>query len=249
LAADYLDALKRITEWLEDAHVLYDLIFDDQLTERASDFPNLILPDVRRLSAAEVAAVQQHVDGGGSLLVSGATGTMDADGGKTDPDALFTTSTGKVYRWESTDWQPITKTIGGSIEGEPEMPVYPHLPDAPEGRDLMDTLEGLCDGYWLRTDAPWWVRTRIWRAQEINAIPVHWINYRQDEMPAVETPIPMGPINADLLLPDDVVVDRVEWIFPEMKKPLELKHEVSDNRVSFQIPRLVVYGISVIHLK
>jgi len=249
LAADYLDALKRITEWLEDAHVLYDLVFDDQLEERASDFPNLIMPDVRRLSAAEVAAVQQHVDAGGSLLVCGATGTMDAEGGKQDPDPLFTTSAAKVYRWESTDWQPMTKTIGGSIEGDPEMPVYPHLPDAREGRDLMDTLEELCGGYWLRTDAPWSVRTRIWRAQEIDAIPVHWINYRQDEMPAIETPIPMGPIDADLLLPDDAVVDRVEWIFPEMKKPLELKHEVTDNRVSFQIPRLVVYGISVIHLK
>jgi hypothetical protein len=34
-----------------------------------------------------------------------------------------------------------------------------------------------------------------------------------------------------------------------MKEPLELHHEVADGRVRFEIPRLIVYGISVIHLK
>jgi len=248
LAVDYLDALKRIAEWLEDAHVLYDLLFDDQLTERASEFPTLILPDIRRLSSAEIAAIQRHVDAGGALIVAGATGTQDADGGVQEPNPLFTTSTDRVYRWESTDWQPETKTIR-TLDGDPEMPVYPHLPDAPEGRALIATLEELCGGYWLRTDAPWWVRARVWRAEETAAIPVHWINYRQDEAPAIETPIPMGPIQADLLLPEGDRVDCIEWRYPEMKQPLELDHKVTDGRVSFEIPRLVVYGMSVIRLK
>ncbi len=248
LEVDYLDALKRITEWLEDAHVLYDIVFDDQLEERASEFPMLVLPDVRRLSRAEIADVQQHVDAGGRLVVTGATGTMDAAGGPQDPDPLFTESAGRTYRWESTDWQPVTKTIR-TLEGDPEMPVYPHLPEALEGRALMDTLEKLCGGYWLQTDAPWSVRTRVWRAQNTAAIPVHWINYRQDEAPAIETPIPMGPIRAALQLPEGAEVDKVEWIYPEMKKPVELAHKVSDGgRVSFEIPRLIVYGISVIRL-
>jgi|TARA_B100000686_G_C16612549_1_gene874614 hypothetical protein len=34
-----------------------------------------------------------------------------------------------------------------------------------------------------------------------------------------------------------------------MKEPLALGHEVVDGRVSFEIPRLIVYGISVIRLK
>jgi hypothetical protein len=174
--ADYLDALKRIAEWLEDAHVLYDILFDDQLAERASEFPTLILPDVRRLTSEEIAAVQQHVNAGGGLLVAGATATQDADGNRQEPDSLFTKSAERVYRWESTDWQPETKTIR-TLDGDPEMPVYPHLPDAPEGRALMAALEQLCDGgYWLRTDAPWSVRTRVWRAENTAAIPVHWIN-------------------------------------------------------------------------
>jgi hypothetical protein len=59
----------------------------------------------------------------------------------------------------------------------------------------------------------------------------------------------MGPIRADLLLPDETSVDRVEWVYPEMKEPLALPHKVVEGRVSFEIPRLIVYGISVIHLK
>jgi hypothetical protein len=59
----------------------------------------------------------------------------------------------------------------------------------------------------------------------------------------------MGPIRADLLLAADATVDRVEWVYPEMKEPLLLDHKVAQGRVSFEIPRLIVYGISVIHLK
>ena len=248
--ADYLDALKRIAEWLEDAHILYDILFDDQLAQRASEFPALILPDIRRLTGAEVAAVRRHVDGGGGLLVAGATGTLDAAGGRREPDPLFSSAAGPgVYRWESTDWQPEMKTIR-TLEGDPEMPVYSHLPDAPEGRALIAALEALCEGgYWLRTDAPWSVRTRVWRAEHSEAIPVHWINYRQDEAPVIETPIPTGPIHAELLLADGDTVERVEWRYPEMKKPLELDHEITAGRVCFQIPRLIVYGMSVIRLK
>jgi hypothetical protein len=87
------------------------------------------------------------------------------------------------------------------------------------------------------------------RPEDTAALAIHWINYRQDEDAAIETPIPMGPIRADLLLPDNIEVDRVEWVYPEMKEPLALGHEVVDSRVSFEIPRLIVYGISVIRLK
>jgi hypothetical protein len=227
--------------------VLYDLLFDDQLTERADEFPTLILPDIRRLGDAEIVAVQRHVDAGGALVVAGATGTMDAEGGKREQDPLFTRSVGSVFRWQSNDWQPET-TVIRTLPGEPEMPVYPHLPDSREGQALIARLEDLCDGFWLRTDAPWSVRVRAWRA-ETAAVPVHWINYRQDEDAAIETPIPMGPIRVDLLLPDDTRVDCVEWVYPEMKEPLALAHKVVAGRVSFEIPRLIVYGISVIRLK
>jgi hypothetical protein len=245
---DYLDALKRIAEWLEDAHVLYDILFDDQLTERAGDFRSLILPDIRRLSDTEIANLHRHVAAGGGLVVAGATGSLQADGRPRDSDPLFSRSSGSVYRWTSTDWQPQTKTIR-TLQGDPEMPVYSRLPDDAGGQQLIAAIEKTCGGYWLRTDAPWSVRTRAWRARDTAAIPVHWINYRQDEAAAIEIPIPVGPIHVDLRLPDDVQLDRIEWRYPEMKEAITLDHAFADGRVTFEIPRLIVYGMSVIRLQ
>ncbi|HJP30998.1 MAG: hypothetical protein QF689_17880 [Candidatus Latescibacteria bacterium] len=246
--ADYLDALKRIAEWLEDAHVLYDILFDDQLTARAGDFPALILPDIRRLSDDEIGAVRRHVAGGGGLVVAGATGTLAVDGSTREQDPIFLSTTGSVFCWESTDWQPQTVPIR-TLQGDPEMPVYSHLPDDAEGRRLIDATEGVCGGFWLHTDAPWSVRTRAWQDEGSTAIPVHWINYRQDEAAAIEVPIPVGPIKVDLQLPDDAQVDRVEWCYPEMKEAVLLDFESAEGCVTFEIPRLIVYGMSVIRLR
>ena len=249
---DYLDALKRIAEWLEDAHVLYDILFDDQLSERAGDFATLVLPDIRRLTDEEIAAIHRHVEAGGGLVVAGATGTLNAQGRQRDPDPLFSGSeavaeSGRVFVWTHTDWQP--ETVAIRTLGDVDMPVYSRLPDDAQGQRLIAAMEKTCGGYWLRTDAPWFVRVRAWRAQDTAAIPVHWINYRQDEAAAIEIPIPIGPIQVDLRLPEDARVDRVEWRYPEMSKPLDLDHQVAAGRVSFEIPRLIVYGMSVIRLQ
>jgi hypothetical protein len=244
---DYLDALKRIAEWLEDAHILYDILFDDQLSERAGEFSTLILPNIRRLSESEVDAIKRHVDDGGKLVVAGATGGLDVEGNIQTPNAIFEKSTDRIYRWESKDWLPEIKKIA-TLDGEPEMPVYSRLPEDDKGQRFIETLDRLCDGYWLQTDAPWSVRVRVWRPEKTTAISVHWINYLQDEAAVIETPIPIGPINVNLFIGPDVSVDRVEWIYPEMKSSLELNHEVIGNRVYFEIPRLIVYGISVIYI-
>jgi len=245
--ADYLDALKRIAEWLEDAHVLYDVLFDDQLATRASDFPILILPDIRRLADDEIAAIHRHVDNEGRLVVAGATGTLDPAGNPRTPAPLFSSSSAAVFVWTNTDWQPETQVLR-TLPGEPEMTVYSRLTDDAEGQRLLTAMAELCGGFWLQTDAPWSVRTRVWRAQNIAAIPIHWINYQQDEDAAVEIPIPVGPIQVNLRLPDAVMVDRVEWCYPEMKQAVQLSHEVVDGLVQFEITRLIVYGMSVIHL-
>ena len=115
------------------------------MTERADEFPTLILPDIRRLSQSVIPALQIHVDNGGRLSVPWATATQDAEGIRQDPNPLFTRSAERIYYWESTDWQPEIKKIR-TLDGEPEMPVYSHLPTAPEGRQLIATLRELCGG-------------------------------------------------------------------------------------------------------
>jgi hypothetical protein len=245
---DYLDALKRIAEWLEDAHVLYDILFDDQLAVRAGDFPCLILPDIRCLADDEIAAIHRHVDNGGQLVVAGATGSLGIGGAARVPDPLFCNSSDSVLIWTSTDWQADLQVIR-TLPGEPEMPVYSRLSDDVEGQQLIAAMARLCGGFWLQTDAPWSVRTRVWRAQNIAAIPMHWINYRQDEAAAIEIPIPVGPIQAQMRLPADARVDHVEWCYPEMQQAVRLAHDVVDGHILFSIPRLIVHGMSVIHLQ
>lgn len=252
-ATDYLDCLKRVAEWLEDAHVLYDVLFDDQLAVRAGAFPTLILPDVRRLADAEIAALRAHVDSGGGLVVAGATGTATDSGRARDVDPLFTAANpGRVFRWDATDWLPVTQVIR-TLPGEPEMPVYSRLADDAVGLQLLAGIEDVTDGFWLQTDAPWSVRVRAWQPTDTAAIVVHWINYHQDEAAAIEVPIPTGPIHVRLQLADviqaDAAVDTIEWRYPEMKEPEPLAFALSGNALSFDISRLIVHGISVIRLK
>ena len=106
----------------------------------------------------------------------------------------------------------------------------------------------------LVTDAPWFVRVRAWRPQEVDAVVIHWINYQQDEDAAIEIPIPVGPLRAECEVPEGYQVDRVEWLYPEMKEPAVLEQEFVKNAnggstVHFTIRCLIVYGMSVLHLK
>lgn len=245
---DYLDCLKRIAEWLEDAHVLYDILFDDQLAKRANDFYTLILPDVRRLADEDIAALREHVGRGGGLVVAGATGTRHVNGTRRSIDPLLARSVAdSVFVWDSTDWQPTTKVIH-TLPGQPEMPVYSRLADDSAGRQLLAGIEAVTGGFLLQTDAPWSVRVRAWQPMGTPAIVVHWINYHQDEAAAIEVPIPTAPIHVQLQRGAGLV-DSVEWRYPEMKEPVQLPFTQSGKAVEFTIPRLIVHGMSVIRLR
>ena len=136
-----------------------------------------------------------------------------------------------------------------TLSGDPEMPVYTRLPDDELGQDFVSRVEQVGGGLWLRSDAPWSVRVRAWQALEGKALVLHWINYRQDEDAVIEIPIPIGPIEVDLDLPASAQVDRIEWRYPEMKEPGELEFRIEGDCLHFSIPRLIVYGMSVIHLR
>ncbi len=178
-----LDALKRLGEWLEDGHMLFDILLDEQLTARAGAYETLILPEVRRLSRAELELLERHVAAGGSLVLTGATGLLDVEGRSHSPGPLKTwrmpPGSGRVLYLPEGPWKPekiSIRTLGGV-----EMPVYPRLHNDSFGRAFMDELEGLGGGKALRTDAPWFVRVRAWRPEGERALVLHWINYLQDE--------------------------------------------------------------------
>ena len=143
-------------------------------------------------------------------------------------------------------WTPETAPIKGLTQ---EMPVFPRLRDDPFGQRFLVELEQFAGPPRLVTDAPWFVRVRAWRPQEVDAVVVHWINYRQDEEAVVEIPLPVGPLQAECAVPEGYRVERVEWRYPEMREPVLLAHESSGPQVRFAIPRLIVHGMSVVHLQ
>ncbi len=129
-----------------------------------------------------------------------------------------------------------------------EMPIYPRLDGDAFGQQFLKELATLPGTPRLATDAPWFVRVRGWRPQSVDALVVHWINYLQDEGAAVEIPIPIGPLQVECEVPDGCRVERVEWIYPEMREAAVLQHEEAGSKVRFSIPRLIVYGVSVLYL-
>ena len=128
------------------------------------------------------------------------------------------------------------------------MPAYPRLQDDAFGQRFLVELQEFLGRPRLVTDAPWFVRVRAWRPRAVDAVVIHWINYRQDEEAAIEVPLPVGPIMAECEVPEDFRVERVEWRHPEMREPVVLEHEESGSTVRFTIPTLIVHGMSVLHL-
>ncbi len=91
------------------------------------------------------------------------------------------------------------------------------------------------------------MRVRAWMPAGESALVLHWVNYHQDEDAEVEVPWPEGPLQVRCALPATRAVERVEWLYPEMGSAQTLEHTESEGLVSFAIPQLIVYGMSVIH--
>ena len=255
---DCLDALKRLGRHLEDGHLLFDIILDDQLVERGGDYAILILPEVKRISSEEETFLRQYVERGGGLLFTGATGCLDPVGNPW-PEALLSdwrvepasslcghAAADRVRYLPTGPWIPDQVAIP-TLDGA-ERPVYFLLDQDPFGQQFLAELVAMLGRPALSTDAPWFVRVHAWRPEQVDALVLHWINYRQDENSAVEVPLPTGSIQVNCAVPDGWGVERVEWLYSEMKEPLDLAHRASDQRVIFEIPTLIVHGMSVLYL-
>ena len=253
--ADCLEPLKRIGRLLEDRHLLFDIILDEQLLECAAKYPTLILPDVKRLSPEEGAHLKQFVENGGKLVVTGATGTYQLDG-TPYPEGLLAdlgvqtdeiqegVEPEQVYYIAEGKWGPDSVEVRGA-----QLPVYPLIENDSFGQDFVKNLEALLASADLETDAPWFIRVRAWVPEGHTALVLHWVNYKQDEEADIETPQPVGPVQVDCKMPEGYVVDKVEWVYPEKQDSVLLPHERCGERIHFTIPSVIVYGLSVLHLR
>ena len=251
---DSLEPLKRIGRLLEDRHLLFDIILDEQLLDCAANYDTLILPDVKRLYPEEGTRLKQFVEQGGKLVFTGETGKYQLDG-QPYPEGL-------LAEWELTDdnhngagpegvryiaeaqWEPDSVEVRGA-----QPLIYPFIENDPFGQDFLRDLEELLGEVYLETDAPWFVRVRAWLPEEHEALTLHWVNYRQDEDADIETPQPTGPVQVKCKVPAGYVAQKVEWLYPEKGDSVTLHHETLGERIHFTIPSVIVYGLSVLHLR
>ena len=254
--ANCLEPLKRIGRLLEDRHLLFDIILDEQLLECAAKYQTLILPDVRRLSPEEGAHIKQFVEQGGKLIFTGDTGKYQLDGQpypesllagwnvQTDELQEHTTPAGVCYI-SNGEWEPNSVEVRADVE----LQVYPFIETDSFGQNFLGLLEDLLEGIYLETDAPWFVRVRAWLPDGHAALALHWVNYQQDEEADIETPQPVGPVQVDCKVPAGYAVQNVEWLYPEKGDPVVLPHVLRGERVKFTIPTVIVYGLSVLRLR
>ena len=253
--AGCLEPLKRIGRLLEDRHLLFDIILDEQLLDCAANYHALILPDVKRLSPEEGAHLKQLVERGGKLVFTGDTGKYQLDG-EPYPEGLLSdwglqtdeshegAKPEGVYYLARGEWEPDSVEVGGA-----QLPVYPTFDNDVFGQDFIRNLERLLEDTYLETDAPWFVRVRAWAPEGHTALVLHWVNYKQDEETDIETPQPVGPVRVDCKVPGGYVVQKVEWIYPEKQGSVVLPHETVGGRIHFTIPSVIVYGLSVLYLR
>ncbi len=103
-----------------------------------------------------------------------------------------------------------------------------------------------------RFDAPTTVRVSASRPAIGEELTLHFVNYNREEPKEKrsagggikdEKPLEAPAIRADVKLPADWTVKRVEFLTPEVAEPVSLPFEQADGRLTFQTPRFLVYGV------
>lgn len=215
-----LDVFRDLGQALVDRQVLLDVVADENLTpERLANYPAVIVPNAVALSDGQHAALRGFASNGGLLLQRGDTGTLDESG---NPRADSSIKNAVTITDETT------KAAADSIKS--------HLKR--RGASLIAS--------------PWTVRATAYR--QPGRVVLHLVNYDRDETPnkqlkgpELERPKPVEAVRVDLRLPQARPVTSVKLHTPDEARPLTLDFQQADKgRVSFRIPRLIVYGVVVI---
>ncbi|MGH9510088.1 MAG: alpha-amylase family protein, partial [Terriglobales bacterium] len=87
--ADYRDAILGTWLLMAENHLVFRLVFDNQLTAaQLRDYAVLLLPNAACLSDKSAAELRRYVVGGGRLIATGQTGAYDEWGNKRPRNAL-----------------------------------------------------------------------------------------------------------------------------------------------------------------
>jgi len=103
-----------------------------------------------------------------------------------------------------------------------------------------------------RFSAPATVRVSASRPRLGSELTLHFVNYNRTEPVdkkqsgkgiADEKPIAVPSFEADLHVPDEFKVARVEFLMPEEKNAHPIESQASGGRIRFRVPEFLVYGV------
>ena len=118
---------------------------------------------------------------------------------------------------------------------------------------VIDSAQGKLPGGLSRFHAPGTVRVSASRPASGNEITLHFVNYNREEAAdkknrgrgiADEKPIATSAFESDLRLPRGFAVSRIEFLTPESEQTISVDFRQSRERVRFQVPPFLVYGVA-----
>jgi len=143
--------------------------------------------------------------------------------------------------------------IPDDLATEEKLAGYSHILNSDSG---LDVLQGKID--LSSFSCPTTMRVSASIPSKGKELDLHFVNYNRTE-PAQkrsagggikdEKPITTSVFNADLVIPENARIKRVETITPETPEPIEMEFKIDGGRLKIQIPEFLVYCVVRITFK
>lgn len=251
---------------LLQAHIPFDVLFDEHLPERIERYRVIVLPNTTCLSDAAAEVIRRYVEAGGGLVVTEFAGHYDerrrerADtvlrslvGPQAAPPYRIRTEGifgyGLRTQVEPVRAGPVRRTVGGGrvayLAGATYQQPARHgwaLP--PDWRELAEVVRWAAGSPMaLRTNAPDTVLCEP-RAAGDGAICVHVVNYDLAARAGA------APFIVEIALPPGRSAGRVWWLDPDGNggEGVPLQRRTAGGWCGVEVPALDVYGLIVLEL-
>ncbi|MBI4550815.1 MAG: hypothetical protein HY710_00960 [Candidatus Latescibacteria bacterium] len=247
--------MRRLSRRLIDGHILFDIVIDDQLDVLSDQkYHTMIFPDVRYIPDERLNQVRAYLSAGGHAILTESSFLYDDRGDERGRDELADL----LLPDHDSERFSVHQYGSGTVVYIPDVPrdervvtdqarlVGPPIGDDPFGQEFVRHVRSAST--LLTTDAPWTAVFHAYRQQTPDRLILHAVNYDRDETAQEYTPIPTGEIVVQLRLPQASTVNSIVYSSPDHEHDSSIAFTQDDNRVSFLLPSVRVYGLSVINL-
>ena len=263
-----LMSLIYVEETLIRSKIPYSVIYDEDLDD-ISEYPLLILPNVKYMSDEQIEKIGCYVKNGGSLVATDQTSLLDGKGRRRKGMSLDTVRLeDQKYGLEDVlgiKWPTSGDVVKGSY-GKGRYVIIPRVkphrddvyisevrhsigPGVPYLKNLMGYLP---ENHEEILDAIEWAAKgkETFRADTPEAVTaqvlmqegrimVHLINYDHDNS--------AEGVECRLRLPEGFDVGSIRFLTPEMSRGSDIQYIISDDTVSFEVPAFDIYAILIIN--